>query len=69
MHQLHEVSWNLRGQSGLEVPDGDYRLLVELTDRDASGALLELAFVKGPDAWSMQPLDTPQFRAMTLALR
>jgi hypothetical protein len=48
-HQTHEVRWNLEDAAGESVADGDYVVVVEVTDRDASGKVLEVGFTKASE--------------------
>jgi hypothetical protein len=60
VHQVQEVRWNFTDVSGATVPDGDYKLGLETTDRDVSGALHYFSFVKGSGP-QPTPAPSPQF--------
>jgi hypothetical protein len=67
-HTTHSVSWDLRDATGAPVPDGDYRLVIETTDKDATGDSTEVAFTKGLLPVRLMPLDVPHYVNMSLAL-
>lgn len=70
MHKSHTgLSWDLKDKSGADVPDGMYKLVIELTEEEAAGEFLEIAFMKGPEAAEIAPPDTPYYTGMTLTLR
>jgi hypothetical protein len=48
MHKTHAgAMWNLKNMQGMEAPDGDYRVVIELTEVDATGKSQEVPFTKG----------------------
>lgn len=65
-HRVHTVTWNLTDVARKRVPDGAYRLAIELTDRDGPGALLYVPFTLGTSPVKVTPATTPQFSAMEL---
>jgi len=67
-HVVHEVSWDLTDTAGARVADGDYKILIETTDRNSSGDSLAIPFSTGPDPFSIAPEDAPHFVDMTLKL-
>jgi MYXO-CTERM domain-containing protein len=68
-HTVHQASWDLTDSSRQAVPDGDYRLVVELTDRSAAGASTALDFALGPASFELSPPDEPYFVQMKLNYR
>lgn len=67
-HVTHNRTWNLAGLDGCEVPAGEYRVRVELTDRDSTGVAASFPFTKGTTAVVTHPADTAQFHDLTLDL-
>ena len=65
-HRVHTVTWNLTDVGRKRVPDGAYRLAIELTDRDGPGALVYVPFTLGASPVKVTPATTPQFSAMEL---
>lgn len=46
-HQNHKLTWDLTDASGNEVPDGDYSIFIEVTEKDAAGQSASVGFTKG----------------------
>jgi hypothetical protein len=65
-HTTHEVSWNLRNGAGEPAPDGDYRMRVELTDRDGSGQVLNVPFTKSQAGVKLTPDGNEYFHDLAL---
>jgi hypothetical protein len=68
-HTTHSVTWDLTDATGTPVPDGDYRVVIETTDRDAAGDSTEVAFTKGTLPLVLMPPDVTHYVNMTLALQ
>lgn len=52
MHTTHEVMWSGVDLNGTPVPDGDYQLLIEVTEDDKEpGDFSSFPFTKGPEAF------------------
>jgi PKD repeat protein len=65
-HQTHTVSWNCTDLEGNIVPDGDYTIWVEFTEKHAQGPLYSLTFTKGPNTQSIFPADQTYFKDIQL---
>ncbi|MBM3437108.1 MAG: DUF2271 domain-containing protein, partial [Bacteroidetes bacterium] len=65
-HQTHTVTWNCTDLSGNIVPDGEYTVWVEFTEKHAQGPLYALTFTKGPNAQSLSPADETYFKDIQL---
>jgi len=65
-HQTHTVMWDCTDLDGEIVPDGDYVVWAEFTDKHAQGPLYNITFTKGPDAQSMSPADETYFKDIEL---
>ncbi len=61
-HQTHTVTWDCTDVDGEIVPDGDYVIWVEFTEKHAQGPLFSLNFTKGPDPISVTPPDETYFK-------
>jgi hypothetical protein len=66
-HTSHEVKWNLEDVDGKIVPDGEYRVRVELTDRSSAGELLSVPFRKSSEAIEIKPADNAHFVEVRLS--
>lgn len=67
-HQEHAVAWNFSGARGQTIPDGTYHLMVEVTDRNGPGQVLDIEFVTGPDPATIVPADVPAYVNAELVL-
>ncbi len=67
-HGVRDASWDLTDATGNTVPDGDYKIVVELTDADRSGPSTSIAFHKGPDPVRLTPANATNFTNMSLVL-
>ncbi|MBK9033911.1 MAG: DUF2271 domain-containing protein [Myxococcales bacterium] len=67
-HITHDVTWNLTDRTHCEVPAGNYRVVMELTDQDAAGASVVLPFTKGTSGAVSMPAQTAQFHDLVLDL-
>ncbi len=67
-HTTHTVTWNLTDRNRCEVPAGQYRVVMELTDQDAAGAYATFPFTKGTTPATTNPTATAQFHDLVLDL-
>ena len=65
-HTTHNVSWDCLDLDGNIVPDGEYTIWVEFTEKHAQGPLYSLNFTKGPDAQIFTPSDETYFKDIEL---
>ncbi|MEZ5084560.1 MAG: DUF2271 domain-containing protein, partial [Bacteroidales bacterium] len=65
-HQTHTVVWDCTDLDGNIVPDGDYVVWVEFTDKHDQGPLFNLTFTKGPDAQFFTPPEETYFKDIEL---
>lgn len=69
-HETHTLTWNLRDASGAVVPDGSYKVFVEMTDRDSpAGAYSSESFEKRSQAQDVPAETEPPYSAMALSYR
>lgn len=66
-HVTHNASWDLTNASGQEVAPGDYKVVIEITDHDGTGASHEVPFTVGDPMTKSAP-DVAAFTAMSLTL-
>ncbi len=60
-HQTHTVEWDCTDLSGNEVPDGDYTVWVEFTEKHAQGPTFSVTFTKGATYQHLTPSNTTNF--------
>lgn len=70
-HQTHNVTWDCRDLNGNLVPDGEYEIWVEFTERNSAGGgavgpSTKVSFTKGLDVVSLSPPDEAYFKNMSL---
>ena len=68
-HQTHTVAWDCRDNKGNLMPDGNYQLHVECTNKNGQGPTTpsgHIQFKKGSRAVSFTPKDLPYFDKMKL---
>lgn len=67
-HAQRTATWNLTDVSGKPVPDGDYKIVLELTEADSTGPTTSIPFTKGPSPMKVMPPDQKSFLNMSLVL-
>ncbi len=60
-HQTHTVEWDCTDLDGNIVPDGNYTMLIEFTDKHAQGPLYSIDFMKGTEAIALTPPNQQYF--------
>ena len=70
-HQKHTINWDCRDQQGNLVPDGEYEIFVEFTERNSSsggaaGPSTKVTFNKATSVVSLAPADEVYFKEMQL---
>lgn len=65
-HQAHEPSWDLTDLDGCEIPSGDYRVVLEVTDRTGAGPSLDLPFHKEVAPITLEPDDAATFHELRI---
>lgn len=66
-HQTHTIEWDCTDLNGVVVPDGNYTLKIEFTDKHAQGPLYSIDFVKGGESISLTPPNQPYFINMSFS--
>lgn len=67
-HGTRSVTWDLTNASKQPVPDGDYKIVLELTDKDGTGPTTSVSFTKGPSGVRLNPPNASSFTQMSLVL-
>jgi len=55
MHVVHEPTWNMHDGAGELLPDGEYKLVIEVSD--GTGQSIEVPFTKGHEPMQAMPPD------------
>jgi hypothetical protein len=66
MHETHSATWDLKDSDGSIVPDGDYTLFIEVTDKDAAGISTSVDFTKGPEPQTVMVPDAQYYTGVKL---
>ena len=66
-HTTHTATWNVKDFNGNTMPNGNYKLRVELTDKHAQGPLYSLDFNIGDSTGSIKPTDENYFHNIKLS--
>jgi len=65
-HATRSCSWDGMDFNGNSMPDGDYKLWMELTDKNSTGNYSSFDFSKGPDQQQLNPSDEPSFGSLAI---
>jgi len=66
-HVTHQVSWNSTDAAGNIVPDGQYNVVMEMTDSNSAGPTATVPFTKSATPVQLSPGDAPNFVQMSLS--
>jgi hypothetical protein len=65
-HTSRNYVWNGKNAAGIVMADGNYRLRIELTDKNATGNYATYSFVKGIENQSINPANQPSFSNVSI---
>jgi len=65
-HGTRTCQWNGTNYSGTLVPDGEYNVRMELTDKNETGNTASFTITKGPTEQTLNPADVPSFSSISL---
>jgi flagellar hook assembly protein FlgD len=65
-HQTHSIIWNCKGASGTVVPNGNYKMWIEYTDKHAQGPIYSIDFTISGASQHVTPIDQAYFKNMSL---
>ncbi len=68
-HKTHNVTWSLKDSKGNTVPDGAYKLVVEVTEYSGTGKSQSYDFNVGPDPVDLSPPDTQYYTGVKVTLK
>jgi hypothetical protein len=67
-HQMHHVTWDLKDRAGAAAPPGKYSVVIEVTDKDATGVPAQFDFDTSVGPSMLTPASTPQYSMLKLLL-
>jgi len=65
VHSPITCTWNAKDFNGNIVPDGDYKVRMELTDKNATGNYSSFTITKSTSGFTQNPASVPSFSAIT----
>lgn len=65
-HGTRTCQWNGTDYSGKLMPDGEYKLRMELTDKNGTGNFASFSFTKGLNTQKQTPANVPSFSTISL---
>jgi hypothetical protein len=65
-HATRTCSWNGTDFNGKLMADADYKLRMELTDKNATGNVASFTFTKGPNTQKLSPASVPSFASISI---
>jgi len=66
-HQTHTVVWDCMDKDGKLMPDGEYSVNVEFSEKHDQGPLRKIPFNKGAEQESLTPADDANFKDIELS--
>jgi hypothetical protein len=68
-HKTHHVTWDMLDAAGNPVPDGAYKIIVEVTDYNGAGKFTSVDFMKGAGPMTLMPSDQQYYTGMQLVVQ
>lgn len=65
-HETHAVTWDLTDTQGDRIGDGEYSVVIELTDKSGPGPSLDVPFTVGDEPLMVDPEGAAHFHDMRL---
>jgi hypothetical protein len=65
-HQTENIVWNATNVNAAVVPDGDYKLWIQMAWANANGPTYSIPFTKGANAVNLNPANQTNFTNMSL---
>jgi len=66
-HATRTCNWNGADYTGKLMPDADYKIRMELTDKNATGNVASFTFTKGPNTQKLNPSNVPSFSSISIS--
>jgi hypothetical protein len=68
-HKQHMAAWNFKDKAGMVVPDGAYRIVIEISEQEKTEKSTEVPFMQGAMPGSTMPPDGDIATGMKLTLQ
>jgi hypothetical protein len=65
-HQAHTATWNCKNTSGVVVPAGNYKMMIEYTDQHAQGPIDSVNFTISGSSQHVTQADQSYFKTISL---
>lgn len=65
-HNTRECTWDGTDFNGQELPDGDYFVWMELTDKNGTGNFSSFPFTKSEELYFSMPSNVPSFSSISI---
>jgi hypothetical protein len=65
-HATRTCSWNGTDYNSKIVADGEYKVRMELTDKNATGNIASFTFIKGPNTQKLSPANNTSFSSVSI---
>lgn len=65
-HDTRNCMWNGLDINGTLMPDGNYRLRMELTDKNSTGNYSTFNFTKNDESYVLSPANVPSFAGISI---
>jgi hypothetical protein len=67
-HMQHTLTWNMKDGTGMVIPDGSYKLVIEVTESERIQSVsAEIDFEKGPMPFDVSPSDEGPYSGLTVS--
>jgi hypothetical protein len=68
-HTTHDRTWNLTNLMHCEIPSGNYRVVVEMTDKNGAGPSTTIPFTMNGTPMTLTPVETTNFHDLLIELK
>jgi len=66
-HQQETITWDGKDLSGILLPDGDYKVWVQMAWANSNGPTFNATFTKGPNVFNSNPTSTTNYLNISLS--
>ncbi|CAN5907918.1 hypothetical protein BH11MYX2_BH11MYX2_37640 [soil metagenome] len=68
-HVTHDRVWNLTNLMRCEIPQGDYLVRIEMTDKNAAGPSVSIPFTMSNSPMTLHPTETANFHDLLIDMK